>query len=344
MQSRPRIGIMGAGAVGCYVGGRLAAAGAAEIVMVGRARQQQELLDHGLTLRDVDGATITVAADQLGFATDASALAECDAVLCCVKSAQTEEVAGQLAGSLGPGAIVASLQNGVRNADTLRAGLPGREVLAAIVGFNVVGHGDGVFQRATNWPLSFEAGQSPRARALMAALRAAGLEVDVHANLAPHQWTKLVVNLNNAVSALSGVPTRELILSPAYRRIIAALVDEALTVLDAAGIRPARLRGVPLRLMSRIMRLPTPIVRLVTRAQMRIDPEARSSMWQDLSRRRPTEVDYLNGEVVRLAGAHNASAPLNRRIVELIHAAETENVGPPDLTAVALWTQLSSPG
>lgn len=344
MQPRLRIGIMGAGAVGCYVGGRLAAAGAADVVMVGRARQQRELDAHGLALRDVDGATISVAADQLAFATDASALAACDAVLCCVKSAQTEEAAGQLAEVLSPDTLVASLQNGVRNAEALRAGLPGREVLAAIVGFNVVGHGDGVFQRATNWPLSFEASQSPRARALMAALRAAGLEVDVHANLAPHQWTKLIINLNNAVSALSGVPTRELILSPAYRRIIAALADEALTVLDAAGIRPARLRGVPLRFMSRIMRLPTPIVRLVTRAQMRIDPEARSSMWQDLSRRRPTEVDYLNGEVVRLAEAHRIRAPLNGRIVELVHAAETANVGPPDLTAAALWTQLSNRG
>jgi 2-dehydropantoate 2-reductase len=329
---------MGAGSIGCYVGGRLAPV--ADVVLVGRERTRAELSQHGLTLRDLNGASVRVEPSAFEIATSAAALSGCDVVLCCVKSAQTAEVAAQLA-QLPTTTIIASLQNGVGNAPTLRAALPDHTVLAAIVGFNVVGHGDGVFQRATSGPLSFETSTDTNARRLFAALRACGLDTEEHADLAPHQWTKLIINLNNAVSALSGAPTKELLLSPGYRRVIAALVDEAVRVLRRAGIRPARLRGVPVHLMPRIMRMPTTLVRLVTRAQMRVDPQARSSMWEDLSRGRLTEVDYLNGEIVRMAAKHAAAARLNARIVELVHAAEATGDGPPMLSADALWAALN---
>ena len=73
---------------------------------------------------------------------------------------------------------------------------------------------------------------------------------------------------------------------------------------------------------------------------MKVDPEARSSMWQDLSRGRLTEVDYLNGEFVRLAEKLGMDAPFNRRIVGLVHAAENQGPGSPDLSADALWSAL----
>lgn len=342
MSELPRIGVVGAGAVGCYVGGKLLAAGAADVVFVGRARQGDELRAKGLTVKDFDRASVTVLPDRITYATSMSALAGCDAVLCCVKSAQTEEVARELAGVIGPDVVVASLQNGVRNPDTLRAALPGRRVLAGIVTFNVVVRDGGVFHRATDGPLMLEAAREPAARRLIAALVATDIGVAERGNLAPDQWTKLLVNLNNAVSALSGAPTREILLSPGYRKVVAGLVEEGLAVLRAAKIKPARFRGVPLALMPKLLRLPTPIVRVITGAQMKVDPEARSSMWQDLSRGRPTEVDHINGEVVRLAAAHGTTAPLNARIVELVHAAERDGPGSPNLDAEALWTRLTA--
>jgi 2-dehydropantoate 2-reductase len=92
--------------------------------------------------------------------------------------------------------------------------------------------------------------------------------------------------------------------------------------------------------MPTVLRLPTLLVRLVTGAQMKVDPEARSSMWEDLTRGRPTEVDYLNGEIVRVAARHHTDAPLNARIVELVHTAERAGPGSPDLDAAALWNSL----
>ena len=343
VNARLRIGVVGAGAIGCFVGGKLLAAGAADVVFVGRPRLRDEISTHGLTVRDLGGATAVVVPDRVRFDTELAAVADCDAVLVCVKSGQTAEVARQLAAVVRPDAVVASLQNGVGNAEALRAQLPGRTVLPGVVSFNVVPHGGGVFHQTTSGPLMLGTGDDPRARALVSTLAAAGLDTETRADLAPDQWTKLVVNLNNAISALSGAPTRSLILSPGYRRVIAAVVGEALAVLRAATIRPAALRGVPLRLMPVVMRLPTPLVRLITGAQLKVDPEARSSMWQDLERRRPTEVDHLNGEIVRLAERTGAAAPLNRRIVELVHQAEAAGAGSPGLAADALWAALTAP-
>ncbi|MBE7452224.1 MAG: 2-dehydropantoate 2-reductase [Kofleriaceae bacterium] len=341
MSTRLRIAVIGAGSIGGFVGGKLLAADVADVVLVGRPRLRDELAAHGLTVRDL-GRDATVAAPRLAVETaiDAPAVAACDAALVCVKSAQTTEVAAELARVLRPDAVIASLQNGVGNAATLRAALAPRQVLAAIVSFNVVSPGDGVFHRTMDGPIVVEAATSPAARTLLAALRAAGLHLEERADLGPDQWSKLVVNLNNAVSALSGAPTRQLLLSPGYRRVVAAVVDEALAVLRAAGLPTARFRGLPLRIMPTILRLPTPLVRVVTRAQMKVDPEARSSMWEDLTRGRPTEVDYLNGEIVRLAARTGVAAPLNRRIVELVHAAERAGPGSPGLGAAALWAAL----
>lgn len=341
MTDRLRVGVLGAGAIGSYVAGRLLAADAAEVVLVGRPRQQAELAAHGLVTQDFDGARAVVAAARVGFATEVAALAGCDVILCCVKSQDTAAAARDLARVIAADAVVVSLQNGVRNPDALRAHLPTQRVIPSIVTWNVVAV-DGGFRRTTSGPLAIEALDQPRPRALGQALRAAGIPVEEHAALAPHQWTKLVVNLNNAVSALTDVATSRLLLEPGYRRIVAAVVAEGLAVLRAAKLRPAPWNRVPIGLMPTILRLPTPLVRLVTRAQLKVDPAARSSMWQDLAAGRPTEVDYLNGEIVRLAEQAGIDAPINRRIVELIRAAERAQAGSPRLTADALWTTLTA--
>lgn len=332
---RPRIGVIGAGAVGCYVGGRLAAGAVADVTLVGRQWLADAVVDQGMTLRELDHDDF-VAAKDIRFGVDMQALSSCDVVLCCVKSGDTANTAAQLAGILRPGAIVVSLQNGLRNGDTLRVHLPQNPVVDAIVDFNVIMRDHAVFQRTTSGPLTVETKSEPQHQVWVDALRAAGLEVVEVDAIEAEQWTKLLVNLNNAINALAGVPTREMILCRPYRSVVAMLLDEGLDVLEEAGVRTAKFRGVPLRVMSFILKLPTPIVRLVIAAQLRMDPEARTSMAQDLERRRLTEVDFLNGEIVSLAESNSRDAPLNRRIVELIHEAERAGEGSPNLDAKAL--------
>ncbi len=335
-----RVGVMGAGSIGCYVGGKLLAARAADVLLVGRERLQKKITVHGLRVRGVEGDG-EVPPDRVRYETDPASLAACEVVLVCVKSAQTSEVAEQLASILPTEALVVSLQNGLRNAEMLGEHIDPSRVVPAIVGFNVVSVGDGVFHSGLSGPLVLEDRSGTLFGRTIAALRRTGLPVETPVDIRPEQHTKLLVNLNNAVSALSGAPTRSLLLTPGYRRAVAAIVQEGVDVIRASGVRPAPLRGVPVGLMPKVLRLPTPLVRLVTRAQMKVDPQARSSMWEDLTRGRPTEVDYLNGEIVRLAERVGAAAPLNRRVVELVREAERSGSGSPGLSPEALWDALT---
>jgi 2-dehydropantoate 2-reductase len=324
-----KVGVMGAGSVGCWIGGRLAARGV-DVVFVGRARQKAEIDAAGLSLTDLGGEVLRV--EKVAFATEIAALGDRDVVLCCVKSAQTAEAAAELAKVLSRGAIVVSMQNGMRNPDVLRAGLGEQTVLGGIVGFNVLSRGGGAFRRATSGPLVIEASADPRAARLVESLASAGLEIGVSRRIRLLQWSKLVMNLNNAVSALSGAPTRDLLDTAGYRRILAGIIAESLAVLKKAGIRPARFGVIPVQAFPFLLGLPTRLIRVVARAQLDIDPEARSSMWEDLSRGRTTEIEELNGEIVRLAESCGADATLNRRVVALVHEVEARGAGSPRLT------------
>ncbi len=334
------IGVLGAGAIGRYVGGALIASGADVAIAT---RHPDEL--GALTLIGLGGEVEAELSAERVRAHLRPSLTGCDVVLCCVKSTATESAAATIAATSADEAppTIISLQNGLRNVLRLRAALPGHRVLAGIVGFNVV-RDDPIIRRTTSGPIAIEASDAPEVRSVVAALRAAGLAVDLPADIERHQWTKLLVNLGNAVSALSNAPTRDLMLSRGYRRVIASLIAEALTVLRAANIRPARLRGLPVGWMPALLRLPTPILRVVARAQLRVDPEARSSMWDDLVRGRPTEVDDLNGEIVRRAEEVGVPAPRNHRIVELVQAAVTNRSGTPGMSAATLAGELAGAG
>jgi 2-dehydropantoate 2-reductase len=341
-EGRLRIGVLGAGAIGTYLGAALIAP-ERDVVLVGRRPLGPEIERSGLTLTDVDGAVTHVPFSRVTFRTEPSALADVDIVLCCVKSGQTADAARELDGVLGSRSIVVSLQNGMGNAAALRAGLPGRTVLGGIVGFNVVVREGGIFRRTTSGPLAIEASDDPRVRALADALESSGFELKLARDIEALQWSKLIMNLNNSVSALSDVPTKDLIVDKGYRRIIAGLVREALYAMRAAGIRPAKLTPLPVSWYPFMLSLPSFLVRPIVGTQLKIDPEARSSMWEDLSKRRLTEVDYLNGEVVRLAESRGLDAPLNRRMVEIVHRCEAERNGSPRFGADALWAELTKP-
>lgn len=338
-----KVGIVGAGAIGCYLGGRLRARGG-DVVFFGRPRVKAELETHGLELEDGAGAgeTLRVKPAQLQFVTEVAGLGGCDVLLVCVKSAQSAEAAAALEGKIDDGALVVSMQNGLGNAETIRKHLPRHTVLSGIVGFNVVPNHAGTFRRATSGPLVIEAHADPRVSSLASMLRAADLETEVASDIRAKQWSKLVMNLSNAVSALTGAPTQQLIFDASYRRIVRAVTVEALDLIKRAGHVPGKVGPMPVQMFPFVLGLPSLLLKLVSRVQVKIDPTARSSMWEDLSRGRLTEVDYLNGEIVRLAESLGAKAPINQRIIELVRDAERAAKGPPNLSADMLWQAITA--
>ncbi|MEU4602781.1 2-dehydropantoate 2-reductase [Kribbella sp. NPDC023972] len=314
-----RIVVYGAGGIGCYVGGRLLATGT-PVTFVGRQRMADELAAHGLRLTDYLGADLRVTAADLRYETSPGAAAEADLVLVTVKSAATESAAGELAEVLKPGAIVVSFQNGVRNGELLRERLTDQVVVTGMVPFNVLNRGGGVFHQGTEGGLDVQ--RHPGLAAYVDAFSRAGLPLTQHDDILPVQWAKLLLNLNNPINALSDVPLRDELSQRSYRRCLAAAQAETLALLDAAGIEPAKLLPVPMHRFPAILRLPDFLFRRLAAKMLAIDPLARTSMWEDLEAGRPTEIDYLNGEVVRLAESLSRSAPVNAKLVALIRAAE----------------------
>lgn len=191
-----------AGSIGCYVGGCLALAGR-KVLFLARPGIATALLDGGLRITDLDGRDRSMRPESV--TTDpAAALASADVVLVTVKNGATEEMASLVAGHARGDVVVVSLQNGVGNADRLRAGLGGRTVLAGMVPFNVVQSAIGNLplhvHRASDGKVMIEDGVT----GLAGLLDVEGLGVETHPDMKAVQWGKLLINLNNALVALSG--------------------------------------------------------------------------------------------------------------------------------------------
>ena len=194
----------------------------------------------------------------------------------------------------------------------------GLNVLPAMVPYNVAELSPGAFHRGT--PGRLAAQDHPSLHAWLSVFERAGVPLDLHADLLPVQWGKLLLNLNNPVNALSGLPLRDELMQRGYRRCFASPIDEALSILNVAGIAPAQVAAVPARRLPGVLRLPDWLFRIVAARMLRIDVKARSSMADDLALGRRTEIDSLSGEVVRLAQEHGLSAPRNARMVALLEA------------------------
>jgi len=146
------------------------------------------------------------------------------------------------------------------------------------------------------------------------------------------QWGKLLVNLNNALNALAGLPLRQQLGQRAWRVLFADQMAEGLAAIRAEGITPVSPTPVPAGWTPHLLRLPDAVFGVLLGRTMKIDPEARSSMWEDLQRGRRTEIDYLQGVITGIADRHGLRAPLSRRIVALIKSAEAAGKGSPGLT------------
>ena len=331
IRQEEKIVVAGAGSIGCYVGGQLAGAGR-NVRFLSRQRIADELAQHGLTVTDLQGGTVSVSAGDLAIGTDPMVLADADVILVTVKSGATREMANTIRQFAPAHAVIVSLQNGIDNATILQDELPGRTVVAGMVAFNVVALGAGRFHRGTDGEIVIDA----KAAELAAALSTPRMAIATHADMRAVAWGKLLLNLNNALNALAGVPLREELASRDWRRVAAACIGEALAALDAAGIVPAKVGKLPPAWLPAVLRLPDALFRIVAAAQLRIDPKARTSMLEDLDQRRTTEIDQLQGAIVALASKHGTAAPMNRAVLERIKAAERKGSGSPQLAATEL--------
>jgi 2-dehydropantoate 2-reductase len=294
-----RFAVMGAGAVGCYYGGMLARAGH-EVVLVGRPAHVDAVRREGLRLQ----AQTFDERVQMRADTEVAAVAGADVVLCCVKSPDTEDVARAMQPHLAPGTLVLSLQNGVDNAERLRAVLA-QEVLPAVVYVATEMAGPGHVRHHGRGELVI--GPSPRSAALVEVFGAAGVLVQVSDNVAGALWAKLVLNCAyNALSAITQLPYGRLVQGEGVGEVMHDVVDECLAVAHAEGVTlPGEAHEAVRRLAGTM-------------------PAQYSSTAQDLARGKPSEIDHLNGLVVRRGEARGVPTPVNRALWALVKLMEAQ--------------------
>ncbi|MCX4247488.1 2-dehydropantoate 2-reductase [Paraliomyxa miuraensis] len=316
-----RVGVLGAGAIGGYLGVRLSASGAS-VVLVGR----RSLIDRRERLHAVglDG-TVVHPDPTLEVAEDPRALSDADVVLVTVKSRDTADAGRVLAEHASQDATVVSFQNGLANAPTLREPL-GSRVVAGMVSFNVRREDEGArLRQLTRGPLVAGPGQglhAGRVHALAELLEAGGLPLQLHDAIGDVLAGKLLLNLNNGICAATGLPILDSLRTSDARWCLSRCMLEGLAVLRAAGYRPATVLGLPPSIIARALRLPNAILLRVAGRLVSADPDARSSTLQDLDAGKPTEIDELNGAIVALAREHRLKAPGNEVVTEIVHALE----------------------
>ena len=317
--------------MGCFIGGCWRAAGV-PVTFIGRKQLSQDIDEHGLTLSDYGGWEARLAPGEVDYRCGPEALRAVQVIAVTVKSGDTAEAARDIAGHGTPGALVISFQNGISNVDALERALDGRfEVARGMVPFNVAYMGKGRFHKGVAGTLFVERREEALDLADLVSGGPAALKISD--DMLGIAWGKLLINLNNAVNALSGKTLRNELRRRDYRRVFAASIREGLELLKPAEIEPVSVGPISINALPRIIDTPDWLFNNVFLRRWKIDSKARSSMADDLAAGRRTEVDYLNGELVRLAERLSRAAPVNGVIVELVRKAEA---GAPPLSPRAL--------
>jgi 2-dehydropantoate 2-reductase len=307
-----RVAVMGAGAVGSYFGGMLARAGV-EVMLIGRPAHVEAIRREGLLL---DTTTFHERV-RVNASTDPAAVANADVVLFCVKMTDTEIASRSLAPHLAPGAITLSLQNGVDNVDRLRAA-SGIDAIPAVVYIAVALPEPGHVKHSARGELVIgelkrerSATETPSERCQRVAelFKGAGVPCRISDDIEADLWSKFVVNCaGNAVAAIAqttyGAAARE----PHTREVMARLIEETVAVARASGVRLPETDFVQtgLKFLESMV-------------------NATSSTAMDIARGKPTEIDSLNGLVVRRGAELGIATPVSFTVHALVKLLEARN-------------------
>lgn len=292
-----KVAVMGAGAVGCYFGAMLARAGH-DVILIARPQHVDAIRQHGLLFesRSFNG-TIPVQATS-----EASGVTGADVVLFCVKSSDTESAGQSIAPFLKPDATVLCLQNGVDNAERLQATI--RQIaVPAVVYVAAEMAGPGRVKHHGRGELII--GPSPASMDIARQFSMASIPTTVSDNVMSDLWTKLITNCAyNAVSAVAQLPYGTMLKVKGVTDVIDSAIDECLSVAHAAGITiPANVKQAVFALAEAV-------------------PNQYSSTAQDLARGKLTEIDYLNGYVVRKGAELGVPTPTNLALHVMVKLRE----------------------
>jgi 2-dehydropantoate 2-reductase len=302
-----KISIIGSGAMGSLFGGRLALAGQ-DVVLYDVYKEHVDKINaEGLSIEDAATGQITVVHPKASA--DPAAVAGSDVLIIFVKSTTTEEAAATFEAFAKSGTIALTLQNGLGNEEILRRHFGASRTAAGVTSQGATFLGPGKIRHAGKGPthMSMADGDQAKLKPLAAALAAAGFETYVDDAVASMVWSKLIINVGiNALTALLGVTNGRLLDYPDVKAVMADLVGEALAV--------AKARGVPLTYADPLATVYD--VAAKTGANF-------SSMLQDFQKNRASEIDFMNGAIVREGKALGVPVPVNETMARLVRTLDT---------------------
>ena len=334
-----RIAVIGAGAIGCLVAGYLKEKGE-EVTLVGRAQAVNAIKENGLGISGVRGdfkVQISIS-DSLNYIPDLAILA--------IKT-QDIEVFLQNSFSLLGKSLILTTQNGVRADNLVAKYLPGKNIISSIVMFGatylepgkVVHNFEGSWVIGTSTSLSTDGERSrtignqfqsnPTAELIDLSLILGKIfPVIISEDIKGMKYLKIFANASNCLPAIIGKSMQEVFSDLNISRISIGIWKEAFEIIDKAGIQLVSLPGFPVENLTKLTSMPSASAAGIFSGIMKnLSKEPLyGSILQSIMRGRVSEIDYINGEFVRLAEEHNMYAPLNKILVEMVHQVEKSKV------------------
>lgn len=318
--------IFGTGLIGGFIGGVLTSLGAATTLVCRPAVKQK--LANGLLLTDYSGNKATAEKlhliDNEDLATDIFKNYPCKFLWITVKCTAVEQASKEILPFINKDTIILCCQNGLGSDEVIKTQFPDNLVLRVMVPFNVAEPKAGHLHRGSEGTIYIESSpaQTSTLMRLVELINRPLMPVKLTEDMDSILWAKLQLNLGNSVNALADIPVKSMLEQRAYRLVNAALMKELLAVTDKFGITLPKLTAVSAHYIPTVLSLPSFLYKRITKKVLAIDPTVRSSMWWDLSQGKKTEIDHLNGAVVRAAEKLNIPCPANKNIIQLIKKIE----------------------
>ncbi|MDO4553509.1 MAG: ketopantoate reductase family protein [Bacillota bacterium] len=304
-----KIAVIGAGAMGCLYGGKLSALPENQVFLLDVWKEHMDAVNEKGLQMEEDGQVLTY--NGLKGCTSASEAGPADLAVIFVKSTLTEQAVRGNKEVFGPDTLALTLQNGLGNIDILKKEIGESNVIGGTTAHGATMLGPGKMRHAGKGKTiigELDGRESERIKAVAALLEKAGLETEISGNVLGLVWDKLLVNVGiNALTAITGLHNGELLEHPETERLLEKAVEEGAAVAAAKGVA---------------LGFADPVAH--TKDVCRATAANKSSMLQDILNRRQTEIDMINGAIVREGAALGVQTPVNETLSQLIRFLQKE--------------------
>ncbi len=316
-----KIAIIGAGAIGSVVAGYLAKAGE-DVLLVGRPAQANIIQKEGLKIKGARGAEII----RLKAATQLDQ--EYDLVIFTVKTQDIEDAFAENHFYLGERSLILTTQNGVQADNLLSIHFEKEKMLSSIVMFGATytQPGEVVFNFEGDWIIGQPFMMDRERLEDVTAILKKAFPVVVSEEIMGMKWLKLFVNFNNCLPALTGKSMQETFADLDLCRLSVMLLKEGVSVIQQAGVKLVSLPQFPVERVFGLSAMPVEQgAQIMQKTLTGLSKEPLyGSILQSILRGKASEIDFINGEVTQLAKHLHLEAPLNRKVVGLVHQVERE--------------------